>query len=106
MPQKKAGLLMASGTWSVPESQLHINFLELKAVMLALKRFQHIVQGKIVIVATDNTTVVANKGGRYEVRLTLCPSIAAPVLVQSATHCSKSQAHPRSSRQGQIIQTE
>ena len=53
------------GVWSVPESHLHINFLELKAVLLALKRFQHLVQGKVVLVATDNTTVVAyiNKEG-------------------------------------------
>ena len=59
------GDFTASSTCSVPESQLHINFLELKAVLLALKRFQHIVQGKVVLVATDNTTVVAyiNKEG-------------------------------------------
>ena len=59
------GDFTARGTWSVPESHLHINFLELKAVLLALKRFQHLVQGKIVLVATDNTTVVAyiNKEG-------------------------------------------
>ena len=59
------GDFTASGTWSVPESQLHINFLELKAVLLALKRFQHMVQGKVVLVATDNTIVVAyiNKEG-------------------------------------------
>ena len=47
------------GVWSVPESHVHINFLELKAVLLALKRFQHLVQGKVVLVATENTTVVA-----------------------------------------------
>ena len=59
------GDFTASGTWSVPESHLYINFLELKAVLLALKRFQHLEQGKVVLVATDNTTVVAyiNKEG-------------------------------------------
>ena len=30
----------ARGTWSLPESKLHINHLELKAVFLALKEFQ------------------------------------------------------------------
>ena len=30
----------AGGTWSIPESKLHINYLELKAVFLALKEFQ------------------------------------------------------------------
>ena len=59
------GDITARGIWSVPESHLHINFLELKAVLLALKRFQPLVQGKVVLVATDNTTVVAyiNKEG-------------------------------------------
>ena len=55
----------ARGSWSVPESKLHINYLELKAVFLALKEFQILCVDKIVLVATDNTTVVAyiNKKG-------------------------------------------
>ena len=55
----------ARGSWSVPESKLHINYLELKAVLLALKEFQNLCTSKIVLVATDNTTVVAyiNKEG-------------------------------------------
>ena len=48
------------GTWSLPESKLHINYLELKAVFLALKEFQDLCSDKIVLVATDNTTVVSN----------------------------------------------
>ena len=49
----------------MPESKLHINYLELKAVLLALKEFQNLCTNKIVLVATDNTTVVAyiNKEG-------------------------------------------
>ena len=55
----------ARGSWSVPESRLHINYLELKAVFLALKEFQDLCVGKIVLLVTDNTTVVAyiNKEG-------------------------------------------
>ena len=55
----------ARGTWSLPESKLHINYLELKAVFLALKEFQDLCIGKMVLVATDNTTVVSyiNKEG-------------------------------------------
>ena len=55
----------ARGSWSVPESKMHINYLELKAVFLALKEFQSLCVGRIVLVATDNTTVVAyiNKEG-------------------------------------------
>ena len=55
----------ARGTWSLPESKLHINHLELKKVFLALKEFQDLFSNNIVLVATDNTTVVAyiNKEG-------------------------------------------
>ena len=55
----------ARGTWSLPETKLHINHLELKAVFLALKEFRTLVCNKTVLIATDNTTVVAyiNKEG-------------------------------------------
>ena len=55
----------ARGTWSLPESKLHINHLELKAVFLALKEFRTLVCNKTVLIATDNTTLVAyiNKEG-------------------------------------------
>ena len=55
------------GTWSLSGSKLHINYLELKAVFLALKEFQDFCSNKIVLVATDNTTVVSyinKEGGR------------------------------------------
>ena len=59
------GDYIARGVWSEPESRLHINFLELKAVFLALKSFEHLCRDQIVLVATDNTTVVSyiNKEG-------------------------------------------
>ena len=47
------------GSWSLPESKLHINYLELKAVFLALKEFQDLCTDKIVLVAIDNATVVS-----------------------------------------------
>ena len=49
----------AGGTWPLPESKLHINYLELKAVFLAVKDFQDLCIDKIVLVETDNTTVVS-----------------------------------------------
>ena len=49
----------AGGTWFLPESKLHISDLDLKAVFLALKEFQDLCIHKIVLVATDNTTVVS-----------------------------------------------
>ena len=55
----------ARGVWSSMESLLQINYLELKAVLLALKAFEHLCRDQIVLVATDNTTVVSyiNKQG-------------------------------------------
>ena len=40
---------------------------------------------------------IHQQGRRYEVRLTLCPSMATPVLVQSEIGSTKGQAHPWSS---------
>ena len=47
------------------EKRLHINVLELKAVSLALRNFKDQCQSQTVLVATDNSTVVAyiNKQG-------------------------------------------
>ena len=53
------------GLWSPQEKGLHINVLELKAAFLALRRFKDQCQDQTVLVATDNSTVVAyiNKQG-------------------------------------------
>ena len=53
------------GLWSPQEKGLHINVLELKAVFLALRHFKDQCQDQTVLVATDNSTVVAyiNKQG-------------------------------------------
>ena len=47
------------------ESKLHINVLELKAVILALQHWVSVLQSHHVMIAIDNTTVVAyfNKQG-------------------------------------------
>ena len=57
--------LEAAGTWSTPMRSQHINALELEAVLLAVKAFRSFLQGKHVLVCTDNTTVAAyiNRGG-------------------------------------------
>ena len=81
---------MARGTWSLPESKLHINYLELKVVFLALKEFQDLYSNKIMLIATENTTVVAyiNKGG---MRLgSLCA-----LLWRILTCCSRKQVTPQ-----------
>ena len=67
-----AGVLSYSkppkGLWSDREKRLHINVLELKAVSLALQRFKDQCQNQTVLVATDNSTVVAyitKQGGTH-----------------------------------------
>ena len=47
------------GLWSPQEKGLHINVLELKAVFLALRHFKDQCQDQTVLVAMDNSTVVA-----------------------------------------------
>ena len=105
----------ARGQWSLPESKLHINHLELKAVFLALKEFQTLVF-KTVLVATDNTTVVAyiNKEGGMK-----SDSLCA-LLWRILSWCTRQQVTLRArhipgrlnviadklSRLGQTIQTE
>ena len=87
----------ARGQWSLPESKLHINHLELKAVFLALKEFQTLVFNKTVLVATDNTTVVAyiNKEGGDEIGLSVCPTVENSVLVYQAASNPQGTSHPR-----------
>ena len=57
-----------SGVWQQSEKDLHINILELKAVFLALKHFQKQLKQKIVLVSSDNSTVVSyisKEGGTH-----------------------------------------
>ncbi|KAJ1138196.1 hypothetical protein NDU88_004587 [Pleurodeles waltl] len=53
------------GLWSLAESGLHINLLELRAIRLVLKAFLHSLKGKVVQVFTDNSTAMwySNKQG-------------------------------------------
>ena len=106
----------ARGTWSLPESKLHINHLELKAVFLALKEFRTLVCNKTVLIATYNTTVVAyiNKEGGMK-----SGSLCA-LLWRILSWCTRQQVTLRArhipgrlnviadklSRLGQTIQTE
>ena len=53
----------ARGPWSLPESKLHINYLELKAVFLALKEFQDLCTDKIVLVNTTVVSYINKEGG-------------------------------------------
>ena len=107
---------MARGNWSFPESKLHINYLELKAVLLALKEFQALCTNKVVLIATDNTTVVAyiNKAGGMRSgplcallwrMMTWCTRNQVTLKAQHIPGCLNVIAD-KLSRLGQTIQTE
>ena len=50
---------MCHGVWQQNQSQLHINILEMKAILLALSEFQHILSNSSVMIVTDSSSVVA-----------------------------------------------
>ena len=54
------------GLWSVAETRLHINLLELRAIHFGLMAFLPCVKGRLVQVLMDNTTAMwyCNKQGR------------------------------------------
>ncbi|MES9882152.1 MAG: reverse transcriptase domain-containing protein [Sedimenticola sp.] len=62
------------GTWSPEERGLHINLLEMRAIYLSLVQAVHVVSQQVVMVSTDNTTVVSylqKQGGTHSVSLCL-----------------------------------
>ena len=86
----------ARGTWSLPESNLHINYLELKAVFLALKEFQELFrQGCSDCNRQHHSGVVYKQGRRHEVRPTLCPFVENLDWVYQETSDSQSPTYPR-----------
>ena len=89
------------GPWFLPESKLHVNDLELKAIFLALKEFQDLCIHNIVLVATDNTTVVSfiNKEGGMR----LGPLCA--LLGRILTGCTRNQVtqSPTLSRPANVV---
>jgi ribonuclease HI len=57
-----------SGMWSSTIQKDHINLLEMRAVLLALSHFKLCLESLSIVLATDNTTVVAylkNQGGTH-----------------------------------------
>ena len=60
--------LEVQGLWDVASQDLHINNLELRAVFLALQHFQSHIYNSCVMVASDNSSVVAylkKQGGTH-----------------------------------------
>ena len=86
-----------SGIWTRTDRKLHINCLELKAVISALQHWAPVLQGHQVMVATDNSTVVSYINKQGETRspnLVALDSQASP-LVRGSEHNSPSKTHSR-----------
>ena len=88
--------LTARGSWSVPESKLHINHLELKAVFLALER----VPGPMHKPNSPSghrqyhCSSLHKQRRRHEVGPSLCPTVENLDLVFPATSNPQSPAYP------------
>ena len=76
----------AKDLWFVPESKLHINFLVLKAILFALKCFEHHCRNQTVLIATDNKEAYVNKERGMKLGF-LCPALETPLVVQPEEHC-------------------
>ena len=64
--------LLFHGVWTEDQSRLHINVLEMKPIFLSLSRAVHKVKNSIVLISTDNTTLVAyirHQGGTHSTEL-------------------------------------
>ncbi|KAI2649329.1 ORF V: Enzymatic polyprotein [Labeo rohita] len=84
----------ASGSWTGPRLQWHINCLELLAVLLALRRFRPTLRHKHVLVRTDSTATVAyiNRQGGLRSRRMRTQPCSRPAL--TAVHPSWRMATP------------
>ena len=89
----------ARGPWSVPESKLHINYLELKAVFLALRVSKSLYrQDSSSGDRQHHRSSLHKQGRRHEVGPPVCPSLEDLDLVFPATSDSTSPSYPRPSK--------
>ena len=75
-----------SGRWTVEEARSHINWLELKAISLALVHFLPHIVNSWVVICGDNTTSLAylkKGGGTRSLSLSL---LAEEILIWAHTH--------------------
>ncbi|KAI2668407.1 ORF V: Enzymatic polyprotein [Labeo rohita] len=75
----------ASGSWTGPRLQWHINCLELLAVLLALRRFRPTLRHKHVLVRTDSTATVAYINRQCGLRSRRMSQLARHLLLWSQT---------------------
>ena len=48
------------GSWEVHQRSLHINVLELRTILIALRLFPHLIKGKRVLILCDNSAAVSH----------------------------------------------
>ena len=100
---------IARGSWSLPERKLHINYLELKAVLLAYKRIPSSLykQSSSHCYRQHYCGSLHKQGRGNEVRSPVCPTLENADLVYQKSSNSESSAHPRLSERDsrQTIQT-
>ncbi|KAI2650115.1 ORF V: Enzymatic polyprotein [Labeo rohita] len=75
----------ASGSWTGPQLQWHINCLELLAVLLALRRFLPMLCDKHVLVRADNVPTVAYINRQSGLRSRRMSQLARHLLLWSQT---------------------
>ncbi|KAI2659451.1 ORF V: Enzymatic polyprotein [Labeo rohita] len=75
----------ASGSWTGPRLQWHINCLELLAVLLALRRFRPTLRHKHVLVCTNSTATVAYINRQGGLRSRRMSQLARHLLLWSQT---------------------
>ena len=94
------GDLSASGLWSAYWQTQHINVLELRAVMLALKSFHQIIPNCHILLSTDNSTVAAylNKEGGGAVTNSVFHGDQSVRMVYEKTGVSDSQVRARETK--------
>ena len=74
----------ARGTWSLPESMLHINYLALKAVFLALKEFQDLCLDSTCSNRQHHNGVI-HKPVRAKSSVSSSKRVSNPLLQQDST---------------------
>ena len=78
--------------WSLSEKHLHLNLLEMKAVLLALQFFKTDCRNNQVLIASDNTSVVAyinKQGGTRSAEL-------CALMWRILTWCHQNKSHTQS----------
>ncbi|XP_053138354.1 uncharacterized protein LOC128339002 [Hemicordylus capensis] len=83
----------AQGRWDSHEQSHSINWLELRAIRLALLHFQPLVQGQDVLVKTDNTTAKAHVNRQGGTRSLSLFRESVLLLTWAETHLNSLAAH-------------